>query len=326
MHVLEDVEHAEAGLPLGGDGRGAQAVCGMSPGVSLQLMSRASEPGRADASAGFRAVLSHEALAGAEKRHGARRIRDAGEIFCSLCVATIQIPAAVGAGAMGAGGGADNGPPRLPTSLNAQFHTLLSIFDRLILPTFKSRYTTRQVQPDGWSKITIGTRATFLSRLLPAFYANLDPADIPIPDVVHSANAAGTNIDAVVAAIFSLRAIQIPALASLPPEAYSEIWARARSWIEWLHIYAEPEKQLYAIFSGLFVQFQYAGSHRLVDSTPGVRAVVATAWNMFLDNPEGDELHHMTFFPLKNLDSFIIDECLEDDRWPRWSLNIWITR
>ncbi|KAJ6539710.1 RNA polymerase I-specific transcription initiation factor RRN3 [Mycena capillaripes] len=30
-------------------------------------------------------------------------------------------------------------PP--PTSLNAQFHTLLSIFDRLILPTFKSRYT-----------------------------------------------------------------------------------------------------------------------------------------------------------------------------------------
>ncbi|KAJ6538471.1 RNA polymerase I-specific transcription initiation factor RRN3 [Mycena vulgaris] len=31
--------------------------------------------------------------------------------------------------------------PRLPTSLNAQFHTLLSIFDRLILPTFKSRYT-----------------------------------------------------------------------------------------------------------------------------------------------------------------------------------------
>ncbi|KAJ6466697.1 RNA polymerase I-specific transcription initiation factor RRN3 [Mycena vitilis] len=30
-------------------------------------------------------------------------------------------------------------PP--PTSLTAQFHTLLSIFDRLILPTFKSRYT-----------------------------------------------------------------------------------------------------------------------------------------------------------------------------------------
>jgi RNA polymerase I-specific transcription initiation factor RRN3 len=30
-------------------------------------------------------------------------------------------------------------PP--PTSLNAQFHTLLAIFDRLILPTFKSRYT-----------------------------------------------------------------------------------------------------------------------------------------------------------------------------------------
>ncbi|KAK7062052.1 RNA polymerase I-specific transcription initiation factor RRN3 [Favolaschia claudopus] len=33
-------------------------------------------------------------------------------------------------------------PPKLPpTSVNAQFHTLLSIFDRLILPTFKSRYT-----------------------------------------------------------------------------------------------------------------------------------------------------------------------------------------
>ncbi|KAJ7129326.1 RNA polymerase I-specific transcription initiation factor RRN3 [Mycena epipterygia] len=31
--------------------------------------------------------------------------------------------------------------PPPPTSLNAQFHTLLSIFDRLILPTFKSRYT-----------------------------------------------------------------------------------------------------------------------------------------------------------------------------------------
>ncbi|KAJ6515511.1 RNA polymerase I-specific transcription initiation factor RRN3 [Mycena sanguinolenta] len=33
-------------------------------------------------------------------------------------------------------------PPKPPpTSLNAQFHALLSIFDRLILPTFKSRYT-----------------------------------------------------------------------------------------------------------------------------------------------------------------------------------------
>ncbi|KAJ7498586.1 RNA polymerase I-specific transcription initiation factor RRN3 [Mycena latifolia] len=32
-------------------------------------------------------------------------------------------------------------PSRLPISLTAQFHTLLSIFDRLILPTFKSRYT-----------------------------------------------------------------------------------------------------------------------------------------------------------------------------------------
>ncbi|KAJ7098804.1 RNA polymerase I-specific transcription initiation factor RRN3 [Mycena belliarum] len=32
-------------------------------------------------------------------------------------------------------------PLRLPTSLSAQFNTLLSIFDRLILPTFKSRYT-----------------------------------------------------------------------------------------------------------------------------------------------------------------------------------------
>ncbi|KAJ7639197.1 RNA polymerase I-specific transcription initiation factor RRN3 [Roridomyces roridus] len=32
-------------------------------------------------------------------------------------------------------------PTRPSSSLNAQFHTLLAIFDRLILPTFKSRYT-----------------------------------------------------------------------------------------------------------------------------------------------------------------------------------------
>ncbi|KAJ7228301.1 RNA polymerase I-specific transcription initiation factor RRN3 [Mycena pura] len=32
-------------------------------------------------------------------------------------------------------------PTHPPISLNAQFHTLLSIFDRLILPTYKSRYT-----------------------------------------------------------------------------------------------------------------------------------------------------------------------------------------
>ncbi|KAF8213904.1 RNA polymerase I-specific transcription initiation factor RRN3 [Mycena galopus ATCC 62051] len=37
--------------------------------------------------------------------------------------------------------GSPSPPKPLPTSLNAQFHTLLSIFDRLILPTFKSRYT-----------------------------------------------------------------------------------------------------------------------------------------------------------------------------------------
>ncbi|KAJ6603272.1 hypothetical protein DFH09DRAFT_1458653 [Mycena vulgaris] len=155
-----------------------------------------------------------------------------------------------------------------------------------------------------------------LISLLPVFYDNLDLTGIPSPDTIHATYGAGTHLDAVVAAAFSLRAIS--EVHKLPPGTYFEIWPRAWFWMEWLHTHHEhllrlPKKDLYATCAEIFVEFQAAGYSQLVASTPGVRVVLATTWNLFLDNPEGDECRNVFFFLSKDqMDpDFTIDDYAE---------------
>ncbi|KAJ7461206.1 hypothetical protein FB451DRAFT_1498452 [Mycena latifolia] len=145
----------------------------------------------------------------------------------------------------------------------------------------------------------IGGRPSELVPLLPAFYANLDPTRLPSPDIVDAMQVAGNHSNAVLAGMVSLQFIA--SLPKLPRGIYPELWPRAWGFIAFLHTYSEhllglpSKKVLYGTFAKLFVRFQAFGFCELVCSTPGVRVVLATGWNIFL-NSDGVELQNVSWF------------------------------
>ncbi|KAJ7500026.1 hypothetical protein FB451DRAFT_49220 [Mycena latifolia] len=138
--------------------------------------------------------------------------------------------------------------------------------------------------------------------LLPIFYGNLDPARIPSAEMVEDMQIAGKHSNAVLAAMQSLQSIS--AMPKFPRGVYPELWPRAWGWIAFLHTYSEhllglPRKKvLYGTFVELCVSFRAAGFCKLIASTPGVREVMTTAWDLFLDVADSDaiELRNVSFF------------------------------
>ncbi|KAJ7106839.1 hypothetical protein C8R43DRAFT_206594 [Mycena crocata] len=144
-------------------------------------------------------------------------------------------------------------------------------------------------------------KARDMQPFLPVFFANLDPVGIPSPDRIHDMQAGGEGIEAVVGAARSLGVI---AGLEIPSDAYPDIWKRIWPWIRFIDTYQEylleipSKRELYATFVLLFVRFQTGGCLELVASAPDVRAVVATAWDLFVDAPDerGDSLFHVAVF------------------------------
>ncbi|KAJ7635654.1 hypothetical protein DFH06DRAFT_1336308 [Mycena polygramma] len=145
--------------------------------------------------------------------------------------------------------------------------------------------------------------------LLPVWYKNLDPLGLPSPDVISTAQALGRTIDTV-----------IPALRNTPSGVYPELWTRVWPWIEFLHIHREhlvalPTKtNLHQIFMKIFVHFQVFGCRELVAATPGVCAVVGSAWDSSLDSGDENAISNLSFFvnwEASDSDFGPIDEYLE---------------
>ncbi|KAJ6460080.1 hypothetical protein C8R47DRAFT_129873 [Mycena vitilis] len=155
--------------------------------------------------------------------------------------------------------------------------------------------------------------------LLPVWYQNLDPLGLPSPDDISTAQALGRTIVTVAVALLSLQAI--PALRNTPSGVYPELWARVWSWIEFLHIHREhlvalpTRTNLHQIFMKIFVHFQVFGCRELVAATPGVCAVVGSAWDSSLETGDEDAISNVSFFinrEASDSDFGPIDEYLDE--------------
>ncbi|KAJ7628276.1 hypothetical protein DFH06DRAFT_1304335 [Mycena polygramma] len=160
--------------------------------------------------------------------------------------------------------------------------------------------------------------------LLPFYYNNLDPANIPSPRTVETMYAASEGMQTAASAAFAL--VMIAKMRKLPKDAYPDIWSRAWPWIQFFHTYHPylvairlPDKHaLFASFVEICVSLQANGLASLVAETPGVRVVVAAAWNMIPDDGLGRD-SEVRESELKTVSLFI---CLERRRKPHMQLAI----
>ncbi|KAJ7673783.1 hypothetical protein DFH06DRAFT_1123457 [Mycena polygramma] len=129
-----------------------------------------------------------------------------------------------------------------------------------------------------------------MSLLLPAFYAVLDPTRIPSIaelDVSISILSGSAPGPAIATAIGSLSVFV--ALPKPDPSEYAAIWARVWAWIEFLHTYKlhlrdlPAEEELYFGFMLTISHIQAQWDEQLISSTPGLCAVVARSWVVFLE-------------------------------------------
>ncbi|KAJ6456768.1 hypothetical protein C8R47DRAFT_1227731 [Mycena vitilis] len=120
--------------------------------------------------------------------------------------------------------------------------------------------------------------------LLPVYYRNLDPADIPTPDQFDSVTERAVAIERAVLALRGL-ARHREKFAIAEPVAW-ELWARVWNWVHVLDAYYDcirsvvplSLKDTYGLLLGVIVDFS-----TMAASTPGVRVVVARAWRIFLN-------------------------------------------
>lgn len=66
--------------------------------------------------------------------------------------------------------------------------------------------------------------------------------------------------------------------------------------INYEHLVRVPGKVLYATFVEILLSVHRYDCGPLVEGTPGVRVVVATAWNMTVDGPDDVDLRNVSFF------------------------------
>ncbi|KAJ7463360.1 hypothetical protein FB451DRAFT_1370793 [Mycena latifolia] len=138
--------------------------------------------------------------------------------------------------------------------------------------------------------------------ILPALYANLDPAGIPSADVVDTMLVTHDPIafSSILRALMALD--QLPVISLTPHSTFPDLWGRVWPWIAFFDSYHEslrcipPERELYSMFLGLFVHFQSGGGPGVIATTRGVRAIAARAWMVVQDTPDGQGLTTLCHF------------------------------
>ncbi|KAJ7261207.1 hypothetical protein C8J57DRAFT_1635929 [Mycena rebaudengoi] len=132
--------------------------------------------------------------------------------------------------------------------------------------------------------------------LIALFCANLDPRTIP------SAADLDTELPhpQIVRAFLSIgpiHSIPVP-----PPAAHSELWARIWPWMEFIFTYGNslpnlpPEYTICSTFLEFLAQTQLKWGASLVESTPRVRVLVASAWVRFTERGDMDGLNNVAHF------------------------------
>ncbi|KAJ6573373.1 hypothetical protein DFH09DRAFT_1312076 [Mycena vulgaris] len=125
--------------------------------------------------------------------------------------------------------------------------------------------------------------------LLPVFYANLDPANIPhIPELEE--RILWPEVRAAIGrATLSLDALDL--LNDTPPEVYPSLWPRVWKWSEFLDTYPhcdpflpadEYEEMSFHTFYYIARLHLHAETARLIDATPRLRVFIAKIWGMLV--------------------------------------------
>ncbi|KAJ6534355.1 hypothetical protein B0H19DRAFT_1383514 [Mycena capillaripes] len=144
--------------------------------------------------------------------------------------------------------------------------------------------------------------------LLPAFYAVLDPARIPtagaLEIIVLQRSARTPEIGSALLAIGVISGLPRP-----DPATHVDIWARTWAWIDFAHTYMAhlrdrglpTEEQFYFGFMHTIVYLlEVSWDLNMILSTPGIRAVVARSWVVFLDGGNTVGLECISKFLYRN--------------------------
>ncbi|KAJ6477819.1 hypothetical protein C8R47DRAFT_1288605 [Mycena vitilis] len=133
-----------------------------------------------------------------------------------------------------------------------------------------------------------------LITLLPVFYAILDAARIPDEAVLEEIMAQGLHSENTASALMSLKLL---ACMSKPhPDTYRDIWARVWPWIQFAHVYlvhlpfrkSPSPESIYLTAMRVMNHMAREWDKKLILMTPGVRAVVARSWVLFLESDDSD--------------------------------------
>ncbi|KAJ7118504.1 hypothetical protein C8R43DRAFT_1035933 [Mycena crocata] len=120
-------------------------------------------------------------------------------------------------------------------------------------------------------------RASYFEASLPAFYANLDPTDIPHPE-----EPGGP----VAAALLSLQLLyEAFSASSVPQELFRHLWLRMWPWMEFIHTNSLTNEAKNCVHFFLQIRQLQDDVHTadLIERTPGVRILVGRAWTFLLD-------------------------------------------
>ncbi|KAJ7652671.1 hypothetical protein DFH06DRAFT_1205418 [Mycena polygramma] len=127
-----------------------------------------------------------------------------------------------------------------------------------------------------------------------AFYANLDPVEIPtgktLDALVLTRSADGTAVGRACVSLVVLQHIPTPSR-----EVSSDLWARAWPWMNFLREYGSKfadigsEEDLYTHLMRSITHIQKNWDVKLISSTAGMRTLVGSIWVMFvrLSHPAG---------------------------------------
>ncbi|KAJ6451108.1 hypothetical protein C8R47DRAFT_1259808 [Mycena vitilis] len=119
---------------------------------------------------------------------------------------------------------------------------------------------------------------------LPICWPNLDPTKIPTPHELDDLLANSKADDIPKFPFIALEMILF--LRNIPPQALLDLWPRIWPWIQFLDTYSELMPTCPVLLHLYWVFFGYLDRvpNTLVNTTPGVRALIAKAWVEYVDN------------------------------------------
>ncbi|KAJ7440855.1 hypothetical protein FB451DRAFT_1414915 [Mycena latifolia] len=131
-----------------------------------------------------------------------------------------------------------------------------------------------------------------LPHLLPAFYANLDPAAIPTADELENTIETADCDNPVQRALLALDGVAyLCGTQAVALDAYQELWARAWPWIQLTEAYADyfpwsmPTRVRYGVYLKLIeVMLHDAPTAEVISATSGVRQLLVQAWRRILES------------------------------------------